>query len=123
MDFYRRTCRAPGRNGLCIADFETLLKGCRKSSNMRGQPLKLSPSQLNDIKRLHNDFRNEFAHFLPKGWRIEKAGLPRIVYAAVDAVELLMRHPNVDYKLTGNRKRRLAGGLKSIRSGLGQVHS
>lgn len=101
-----------------LADFNTLLRRCRKSSYMQGRPLKLGHSQFTDIKRLHKDFRNNFAHFVPKSWSIEKAGLPRIVRATLDALETLMRHPNVDLKLSGNRKRRLAGGLKAIQKEL-----
>jgi hypothetical protein len=101
-----------------LADFATLLTRCRKASWMEGQPLKICNAQINDIRRLHRDFRNNFAHFIPKGWSIEKAGVPRIIKAAVDATEILMGHSRVIYKLSGNRKRRLAHRLKTIRVGL-----
>lgn len=101
-----------------LADFSTLLARCRKSSCMDGQPLKLSRAQADDIARLHKRFRNNFAHFVPKSWSIEKAGLPRIVRAALDAIENLMRHSRVLYKLSGNKKRRLAQRLKTIRATL-----
>lgn len=99
-----------------LADFRTLLARCRKTSCMDGQPLKLSNAQANDIKRLHKEFRNSFAHFIPTSWSIEKAGLPRIARAAVDATEMLMGHSRVVYKLSGNKKRRLAHRLKTIRA-------
>jgi hypothetical protein len=102
-----------------LAYFNTLLERCRASDHMKGQPLNLSPSQLKDIGRLHNEFRNGFTHFVPQGWSIAKAGLPRIVCAAVDATETLMAHPNVTYKLTGNRRRRLASSLAIVRRRLG----
>ena len=101
-----------------LADFNTLLARCRKTRCMDGQPLKLGHAQTNDIKRLHKEFRNNFAHFTPKGWCIEKAGLPRIVRAAVDAIEKLMGHSRVLYKLNGNKKRRLAHRLKVIQKEL-----
>jgi hypothetical protein len=85
---------------------------------MDDQPLKLSRAQADDIARLHKHFRNNFAHFVPKSWSIEKAGLPRIVRAALDAIETLMRHSRVLYKLSGNKKRRLAHRLKTIRATL-----
>jgi hypothetical protein len=47
-----------------LAYFNTLLERCRASDHMKGQPLNLSPSQLKDIGRLHNEFRNGFTHFL-----------------------------------------------------------
>jgi hypothetical protein len=98
-----------------LADFTELLARCRKASCMDGRPLKLSHLQRNDIRRLHNDFRNNFTHFKPKGWSIEEAGLPRIVRTAVDAIETLMDHPRLQRKLEGNQKRRLASRLKAIR--------
>ncbi len=101
-----------------LANFATLLRRCRKASCMDGRPLKIGDAQIHDIKRLNRDFRNNFAHFIPKGWSIEKAGLPRIISAAVDATETLMGHPRVVYRLTGNRKRRLAHRLNAIRAGL-----
>jgi hypothetical protein len=102
-----------------LADFITLLERCCKSEYMKGQPLTLSPSQLKDIKQLHKHFRNSFIHFVPMGWIIEKAGLPRIVCAAVDVIERLMAHPNVVHKLSGNKKRRLASCLGTVRTQLG----
>ena len=36
-----------------------------------------------------NNFRNEFVHFLPKGWSIEISGFPRIVIDCVDIIEFL----------------------------------
>jgi hypothetical protein len=98
-----------------LADFNTLLARCRRASCMDGRPLKLSHLQRNDIQRLHKDFRNNFAHFKPKGWSIEVVGLPRIVRAAVDAIEMLIDHPRVQRKLDGRKKRRLASRLKAIR--------
>lgn len=97
-----------------LADFRTLLRRCRKAKLMDGQPLKLGNTQADDIMRLHKEFRNDFAHFVPKSWCIEKAGLPRIVRAAVDATEMLMTHSRVARKLNGNKKRRLAHRLKVI---------
>ena len=101
-----------------LADFGTLLRRCRKTRCMDGHPLKLSEAQSQDVSRLHREFRNEFAHFIPKGWSIEKAGLPRIIRAAVDTTEILMTHPRVICKLSGNRKRRLADRLKVARANL-----
>jgi len=101
-----------------LADFGTLLSRSMKAANMEGQPLKLASGQTKDVKRLHRDFRNNFAHFVPKSWSIEKAGLPRIVRAAIEATDLLIHNERVDRQLSGNRKRRLARQLKTIREGL-----
>jgi hypothetical protein len=101
-----------------LADFSTLLRRCRKARCMDGHPLKLNDGQANDVRLLHKDFRNEFAHFVPKGWSIEGSGLPRIIRAAVDASEILLGHPRVASKLSGNKKRRLAHRLKVTRAAL-----
>jgi hypothetical protein len=101
-----------------LADFNTLLSRSTKAVNMDNQPLTLTGSQTKDVTRLHRDFRNNFSHFVPKSWCIEKAGLPRIVRAAVHATDLLMQNERVDRQLSGNRKRRLARQLKTIREGL-----
>jgi hypothetical protein len=111
--FDKRTEKAPNER---LAHFNTLLRRCCES---KGQPLALSQAQLKDIKLLHDHFRNSFAHFVPQSWSIEKAGLPRIVGAAVDATERLMAYPNVVHKLSGNKKRRLESYLGTIRTQLG----
>jgi hypothetical protein len=68
-----------------LAEFGVLLE-----KSIRELGLELSEQQEKDIRRLHDYFRNRFSHFIPMGWGIEKAGLPRIVEAALDAVEKLM---------------------------------
>jgi hypothetical protein len=67
----------------------------------------LTHQQRRNIRRLHRDFRNNFTHFIPQGWRIEKAGLPRIVGAALDAAGGLMRRDYVTRLLDVNRQQRL----------------
>jgi hypothetical protein len=101
-----------------LADFKILLARCLRASCMDGQPLKLRPLQLDDLRTLHDEFRNKFSHFVPHGWSIEKAGLPRIVRAAVDATEILMNHPRLLTKFTGDKKRRLVQHAARIRKTL-----
>jgi hypothetical protein len=52
-----------------LADFVTLLKEYRKKYPSHG----ITPEQLKSIHGLHKQFRNNFAHFVPKGWWIEIA--------------------------------------------------
>jgi hypothetical protein len=112
MEWYEgdRTEEAPD---VWMADFELLLKRCRKKA------LVLSSGQSRDVRRLHQEFRNNFAHFMPKTWSIEKAGLPRIILAAVAGVEMLMARDDVSLKMSGNRKRRLGAAIKGVRNALG----
>jgi hypothetical protein len=99
-----------------LAYFKTLLARCLDNSHMDGEPLVLTVGQLNDINRLHDHFRNNFSHFTPKSWSIEKAGLLRIIGTAIDCVEDLMGKTQVLFKLTGNRKRQLSKSIKEIRA-------
>lgn len=45
-------------------------------------------SQGRSIKKI-NKFRNEFIHFIPKGWSIELSGMPRICTDCLSIIEFL----------------------------------
>jgi hypothetical protein len=102
-----------------LAEFGVLLQRCMTEHPNYKPALALTAQQLKDIKRLHEEFRNNFAHFKPEGWSIEKQGLPRIVSAAIDATEWLMSHERVSYRMSGNQLRRLKRNLRATRSALG----
>jgi hypothetical protein len=106
----------PATRGQCpkerLADFGELLKRCIARSGL----LELTPEQRKDIGRLHDHFRNNLVHFTPKGWSIEKAGLPRIVGATIDAAEVLMRH--VIGRMAEDQQQRLTDALATVRSHL-----
>jgi hypothetical protein len=97
-----------------MANFTTLLERCR-TERPGEEPFKLTAAQERDIKRLNDHFRNNFAHFVPESWSIEKVGLPRIVGTAVECIQQLMNRDEVIYRLSGNRQRRLKSGIKKIR--------
>ncbi|MDA8125284.1 MAG: hypothetical protein M0009_08870 [Deltaproteobacteria bacterium] len=44
--------------------------------------------QSKSVKRL-NEFRNEFVHFMPKGWSIQLSGLPQICLDCLDVINEL----------------------------------
>ena len=96
-----------------LADFGELIKRCIASDL-----LVLTPTQRKDIRRLHDHFRNNFVHFTPKGWSIEKAGLPRIVGAATDAAEVLMQQHNVIVHMDEDQQQRLTDAMTTVRSHL-----
>ena len=64
-----------------------LLKEVRKpkSAGDRSNPdgVVITDSELRWLLRFHNDVRNEFTHFSPKGWSLEISGLPQISILAV----------------------------------------
>jgi hypothetical protein len=94
--------------GEYLADFTTLSKRAA---------IALPHGDANDIKKLHG-LRNDFAHFTPKSWSIESAGLPRIIDAALRMIERLMQSDQVAYRMTGNRKRRVRFNIQAIRAAL-----
>jgi hypothetical protein len=106
-----------------LADFGELLKRCtRERPNFK--PLVLTPNQRRDIKRLHCHFRNNFAHFTPKGWSIEKVGLPRIAEAALDAVEDLMKPGQwLTIHMDEDQRGRLDKALKTARLALRNMNA
>jgi hypothetical protein len=101
-----------------LAPFGELLDRCI-TGRPNFEPVVLKPSQLKDIKRLHEHFRNNFAHFTPKGWSIEKMGLPRMVGAALDAVGQLMSRSEVTYRFEESQLERLNDKLHAAKLTLG----
>jgi hypothetical protein len=100
-----------------LAPFGALLERCI-TGNPIFEPLVLTPQQHKDIKRLHEELRNSFAHFTPKGWSIEKVGLPRIIGAAINATEMLMRRYYVIGHLDEDQQQRLTKALATVRAHL-----
>src|SRR5262245_38607363 len=101
-----------------LAPFGKLLKWCTAGSKPILEPLVLTPQQHKDIEGLHDHFRNDFAHFTPQGWGIEKAGLPRMIRAALDAAEELMRRYHVIGHLDDDQQKRLTDALATARKHL-----
>jgi hypothetical protein len=52
------------------------------------QPLKPSGMQSRSVRKL-NAFRNDFIHFVPKGWFIEVSGLPQIADDCLNIISFL----------------------------------
>jgi hypothetical protein len=100
-----------------LAEFEDLLRRCLQGSH-NCKPLVLTRQQCRDIRRLHREFRNQFAHFIPTGWSIEKVGLSRIIGAALDAVEELMSRWQVTYRMEEDQRERLNKALHTVRLAL-----
>lgn len=93
--------------------FEPLLVKCESALG-----LVIDPKEREDIVRLHSHFRNSFIHFTPKGWGIEKTGLPRIIGAAINMVEKLMGMDVMGVRLDEGQVVRLRSSLVDIRRSL-----
>jgi hypothetical protein len=64
------------------------VKSGRMKMYVNSQPLKPSGMQGRSVKKL-NAFRNDFIHFVPKGWSIEVSGLPQIVDDCLNIISFL----------------------------------
>jgi hypothetical protein len=63
-----------------------------KAEDVLGFRLLATESQDANVKRLLG-FRNDFIHFMPKGWSIELAGLPAICIDSLNIVAALAQGP------------------------------
>jgi len=52
------------------------------------EKFKATPNHNRSVKKL-NELRNEFIHFVPKGWSLELTGLPEICLDCLDVIEFL----------------------------------
>ena len=72
--------------------FLNLYKKIKNPERMRfyvnSKPFNPSGTQGDSIKRL-NRLRNEFVHFVPKGWSLEITGLPNIFLDCLHIIEFL----------------------------------
>jgi hypothetical protein len=59
-----------------------------KSNEILGYKFCPAGQQGSSVKRLNN-FRNEFIHFMPKGWSIELSGIPDIFLDCLDIIKAL----------------------------------
>jgi len=93
--------------------FDNLLQKCIGQLG-----LVLAASERKDIDRLHEEFRNSFIHFTPKGWSIETVGLPRIIGVALKVIEKLMRQDKVMMHLEDDQLEAFSKSLASVRTNL-----
>jgi hypothetical protein len=100
-----------------LASFDVLLDRCLAGIPTLS-PIKVVDEQIADIRRLHDHFRNNFVHFVPKGWSIEKEGLPRIIKVALLAIELLMNSDRPMIHMSDQQRQRLVSDLQSIKLAL-----
>ena len=76
-----------------------------------------------DVEKL-NLLRNQFVHFVPKGWSLEISGMPRIVRHCCDVIDhLAVRHPTFEHHLDGNRRRRIKSALLALRDAMDKLES
>ncbi len=64
------------------------IKSKRMKMYVHSQPFKPSANQTRHVKKLH-EFRNEFIHFLPKGFSLEVSGMPVVVKDCLSVISFL----------------------------------
>lgn len=73
------TIKAPKTQLMALPD---LLKAVRKprsaGDHSDGSDVAISSSDLVWLRRFHDEIRNQFVHFEPKGWAIELSGMPQL---------------------------------------------
>jgi hypothetical protein len=76
-----------------LISFNEALKRCQDQNCMRfagnNYTLQLSDSQRESILILKKEFRDNFEHYIPKGWSIEVHGFPEIAIDILDIVRIL----------------------------------
>jgi hypothetical protein len=76
-----------------LISFDEALKKCQDAEWMgtmyHGYPLVLTDGQKDSIKRLKQTLRNNFEHYVPRGWSIEIHGMPTISMDVLDVIRFL----------------------------------
>jgi len=76
-----------------LISFDKALEMCQNPSVMgtlfTSRVLDLSKSQKDSIRRLKKELRNNFEHYIPRGWSIEIHGMPKIAIDVLDVVRFL----------------------------------
>jgi len=72
-----------------------------------GKPLELNESQIYSIKKLKKSLRNNFEHYIPKGWSIEIHGLPGIAMDILDIIRFLAVETFRYQHLSQSQRRRI----------------
>jgi hypothetical protein len=87
-----------------LLNLPDLLKKVRKprsagnAGNSDGGPI--TDSEMHWLRRFHEQIRNEFTHFSPKGWSIEISGIPALtelivrIISSIDEIGWAFRHEN-----------------------------
>jgi hypothetical protein len=99
-----------------LDDFIALLKKYRRMYPCHG-----TIKQLRQLRKLHKEFRNYFAHFVPTSWVIEIAMLPPMIESALTGIEAAMQQHKVAIFLEEEMQRRLEQNLEATRAALASL--
>lgn len=97
-------------------------KGKRMLKYGHSRRFKPTGTQGASIKAL-NSLRNDFVHFLPKGWLLEVSGLPRMFDDCLTLIEFLGWESNNVIWYEDENEQRATQALKSARSAVAELAS
>jgi hypothetical protein len=76
-----------------LIPFDKALEMCQDQKRMSmlvdSQPLVLTKSQKDSIRKLKKELRNKMEHYVPRGWSIEIHGMPQIAIDILDVIRFL----------------------------------
>ncbi len=103
-----------------LIGFRTAMKQCQDPSVVgAARALRLSQEQYGSISKLHGLLRNNFEHYVPKGWSIEIHDMPQIAMDVLDAICFLALRTGAAIHLTSDQKKRVqalvAQGKETLR--------
>jgi hypothetical protein len=96
-----------------LDDFIPLLKKYRKMYPCHG-----TIQQLRQLHALHNEFRNNFVHFVPVSWSILLSSLPPMIESALILIETAMQQHQVAIHFNDDMQSRLEQNLAATRAAL-----
>ena len=94
-----------------LIGFDMALRRCQKTKWMRmtvtSKHLQLTTQQKKSIQILRKWFRNNFEHYIPKGWSIEIHGMPQIALDVLEVIRFLALETGNYVHLNEAQKRRI----------------
>jgi len=98
-------------NNRNLISFNEAIKRCQDPNYMRmtyqSKPLQLTDQQNDSIKRLKEDFRDNFEHFKPMGLSIEVSGMPQIAINILNVIRFLALDSGNYVNLTTSQQRKI----------------
>jgi hypothetical protein len=79
-----------------------------------------TPDHNRSVKKL-NELRNEFIHFVPKGWSLEVTGLPEICLNCLEVIEFLAWESGNITLYEENQQERVRSAVKNTRKVLTDI--
>jgi len=102
-----------------LIDFDKALRCVQTREYVRGydiKPIQLTCSQKKSVSILKNVLRNNFEHFVPKGWYIELGGMQDIIRDITEIIESLLLLGPAVVPFEEEQIKRIEFFLKSIKS-------